>query len=41
MVEISASILDAKEEEAAKTFYNLRGCKNRLFPYRCYGWEIC
>ena len=31
MVEISASILDAKEEEAAKTFYNLEVAKIDYF----------
>lgn len=31
MVEISASILDVKEEESAKTFYNLEVAKNDYF----------
>ena len=31
MVEISASILDVKEEESAKTFYNLEVAKTDYF----------
>ena len=35
MVEISASILDVKEEESAKTFYNLEVAKVNFEKIKC------
>ena len=36
--------LEQKKSEVktgSKCFFSVRGSKNRLFPYRCYGWKIC
>ena len=41
MVEVSASILNMKENEEARNNFIIRSRKSRLYSYRCNGWQVC